>query len=120
MKNYKQQGIIQRFKDAWNILIGARHLELGVYSKDSGPAPDTNRCYACSVHEEYELYLRHHIESLELRIKQFTYVPDISVPLSDDIEPMKPITSGRRSFKDIQRELEVKHKIQTKEQVIQN
>jgi hypothetical protein len=112
MTNYSKPGIRQRFIDAWNILTGRRRLASADYS--SGFGQDLDKCDTCKVHEEYEEYLKNHIKSLESDFRNL-----LARFLGNPVEPI-PDTEiqeipRRRNFKDIQHELEMKHRVQVKE-----
>ena len=68
------------------------------------------------MHEEYEVYLKSHIDMIEAERKKL--LQHILGSAAETVqEEMKPITP-RRNFRDIQRELEMSHKNkETKEQV---
>jgi hypothetical protein len=92
-------------------LIGSRHTDRVDYSSVSVGINSQNDCKTCAVHEEYEQYLKNQIKSLEATINLL--VKPVSNPVEPEIVPQE--LPRRRNFKDIQRELVEKHKVQTKE-----
>ena len=90
-------------------MTGSRHTDRVDYSSVSVGT----ECKTCAVHEEYELYLKAQIKSLEVTISNMLVKSNPVV--EPEIVPQE--LPRRRSFKDIQRELVEKHKVQTKEAV---
>jgi len=116
MTNSSKPEIRQRFIDAWNILTGRRIYASDDYSSSSDQGI-INNCPTCAVHEEYETYLKAHIKTLdEANRVLVAKLTDNPVESGPSTEVMQPITA-RRNFKDIRRELELKHKVQAKEAV---
>ena len=91
-------------------MTGNRVYDRDDYSKDLGDSSG-RECKTCAVHEEYEQYLKNQIKTLEATINLL--VKPVGNPVEPETVPQE--LPRRRSFKDIQRELVEKHKVQTKE-----